>query len=571
MFILRDYQHEARTSIFSYFDHNAGNPLVVAPTASGKSIMIADLISTILQHYPTERIVVATHVKELVEQNHAKFCAMVPFGDIGIYSAGLKRSDTHNQIIFASIQSIYKQAVKLQHVDLLLVDEAHMIPAKGSGMWLTFITQLKQINPDLKVIGYTATPFRMDSGSLTKGDGAIFTDIAYEITIPFLIEQGYLCEPIPLDMEAKLDVSGVKKAGGEFVNTQLDKAVNQTDINERVIAETLKYCQGRKKWMVFCVSVDHCHAIDKILKRYGKKSAVVTGKTPRAERDKIFEEYKKIDGDVDVLVNVSVATTGFDAPATDLLVILRPTGSAGLWIQILGRGMRISPETGKENCLVLDFGENCSRHGPIDIIKAKDKKVGGEAPVKVCPDCCALLFAGVLVCKHCGHIFPEPEIDDTPNIQEKTDEAPILSTQEDNDRWLDVNEVFYSKHEKKDKPPSLLVQYKTDYITTYKEWIPLESPYQYLKKKANFWWHQRSGNNAPQTVDEALKLVQKLKTPIRICVGRNKNGYMEVMKHDLTQLLDTPPATIEEVFENARQEMPKEELEDLWNEFGSGI
>lgn len=515
MYKLRDYQEDAINSLFAYFETQTGNPIIDAPTGSGKSIMIGEFCSRAIKFYPDTRIVVATHVKELIEQNFLKFCDMQPMADVGINSAGLKRRDYHNQILFTGIQSIYKSAEKLGPVDLLLVDEAHMIPRSGLTMWGKFIADLKTLNPHLKVVGFSATPYRMDSGSLTSGDGAIFDDICYSIPVTLLIERGYLCEPISKKMQTELDVSGVKKRGGEYVAGELQRAVNVDSTNRAVVEETMKWWEGRTKMMFFCAGVEHCHDLKILLEERGVKCAVVSAETPAAERDRILVEYKKIGGAYDCLLNVAVLTTGFDAPATDLLVCVRPTHSAGLWVQMLGRGMRISPETGKENCLVLDFAGNTSRHGPIDMIEPKDKnkKGGGEAPVKVCEQCFTYVYAGTRQCK-CGFVFPEPE----PEINRVTDDGPFISTQSKKDppQEFEVYDVKYHYHKNPNKPtPTLKVEYIVGDVMSIMEWVCPEHT-GFAREKATTWWWKRSHEKCPSTVEECLNQCTKLQIPQRI-------------------------------------------------------
>lgn len=418
---LRDYQQEAIDSIYSYFCEKAGNPIVVAPTGAGKSVIIAKFVEGVVGRWSEQRILMITHVKELVEQNFEKLITVWPEAPAGINAASLGRRDTTENIIFASIQSVFRSARKIGFFHLVLVDECHLIQEKNEGMYNSLLIDLKKINPKIKVIGFTATPYRMKSGHLI-GDKSLFTDIAYEIQIKTLINQGHLCRVVPKQTETEIDVSGVKIRGGEFVAGDLERAIDLDDINKAIVKEIISAGQSRKKWLVFCAGVSHAHHICDEFRANGITSEVVTGETPKDERAKIIADFKA--GKIKALTNVNVLTTGFDAPDTDLLACLRPTKSTGLWVQMVGRGMRPAPN--KDNCLVLDFAGNTARHGPIDEISIghiaeKDEK--GDAPTKTCPECMTIVHAAASTCIECGFEFPAPEI----KIEKKASTAVLLA------------------------------------------------------------------------------------------------------------------------------------------------
>lgn len=538
MMKLRPYQQEAVKAIYDYFNAHAGHPLVVMPTGTGKSVVIADFVRGAIGAWPETRIVIATHVKELVAQNFSKLIGMWPDAPVGIVSAGLNKREFHKRVVFASIQSIYKHAYTLQRVDLLLVDEAHMIPKEGEGMWRTFIDELLRINPNMKVVGLTATPFRLKGGSLTRGAGAIFTDVAYECDLLRMIEEGYLAPVEPLRTDTHLDVTGVHKSGGEYKQGELEKAVDKDHITRGAVEEIIKHGADRKSWLLFCSGVDHAHHVAEAIRTHGITCETVTGETPGAERDRILNNYKN--GQIRAVTNANVLTTGFDAPATDLIAALRPTASAGLWVQMLGRGMRTSP--GKTNCLVLDFARNSDRHGPIDKIKAKDKEKGsGEAPVKECPRCYCICHAAVRYCPDCNYEFPPPEL----AIQKQASDAPILSTQGEVERWLQVDRWAFEAHHKLGSPTSLRVEYYCG-PQVHREWVCLEHR-GYARDKAVRWWHLHhiGGEACPSDVNRFFEyfgvLVPSLggqdysfptmRQPARIAVKKN-GKYTEITNRE---------------------------------------
>ena len=227
MIQLRPYQSAAIEAIYGYFAENAGNPLIVLPTGTGKGLVIASFSARAIADWPDTRILIVTHVKELIAQNHAEMLRLWPEAPAGIYSAGLNKRDLHAQILFAGIQSIHKRAYDIQRCDLVLIDEAHLIPRTSNTMYRRFLGDLAVINPTLKIIGFTATPYRLDSGMLHEGDGALFTDIAYEAGVAEMIAQGYLCEVVPKRTRTQLDTAGVGSRGGEFIAGQLEAAVDR--------------------------------------------------------------------------------------------------------------------------------------------------------------------------------------------------------------------------------------------------------------------------------------------------------------------------------------------------------
>ena len=197
MIQLRPYQHAAIEAIYGYFAEHNGNPLIVLPTGTGKGFVIAAFVARAIADWADTRVLIVTHVRELIAQNYGEMLRLWPEAPAGIYSAGLNKRDLHAQILFAGIQSIHKRAYDIQRCDLALIDEAHLIPRTSNTMYRRFLGDLATINPHLKVIGFTATPYRLDSGMLHEGEGALFTDIAYEAGVAEMIAQGYLCEVVP--------------------------------------------------------------------------------------------------------------------------------------------------------------------------------------------------------------------------------------------------------------------------------------------------------------------------------------------------------------------------------------
>lgn len=521
MIQLRPYQRESVDAIYDYFGSNNGNPLIVLPTGTGKSVCLAAFIKEAISAYPDTRILMLTHVKELIAQNFQALIRMWPEAPAGIYSAGLSRRDINAQILFAGIQSIHKHAMRVQKCDLIIIDEAHLLSRNDGSMYRSFIKQLNDINAGLlKVVGFTATPYRLDSGMLHQGKDRVFTDIAYQVSILDMINQGYLCTVVPKQTTTQLDVSGVGKRGGEFIAGQLEAAVDRDEVTTAAVDEIVEYGKDRGSWLIFCSGVSHAKHVRDEIRARGISAEMVLGDTPAPERDAILRSFKN--GTLRCICNVSVLTTGFDAPGTDLIALLRPTESVGLYIQMVGRGTRLAP--GKEDCIILDFAGNTARHGPIDMVDgAKEEKSEGtgDAPIKTCPECQTINHASKRICISCGFEFPPPAT----KLAPKAATNALLSTQMQPE-WLDVKSVSYTIHAKEGKPSSLRVNYQCGMIW-HSEWVCFDHT-GYPRTKAEVWWIKRAGAPVPRNTAEALERKNELKEPTAIRV-RPVGKYVEIL------------------------------------------
>lgn len=402
---LREYQSKAINDLYEWFSAgNSGNPCIVMPTGSGKSHIVAALCKDALQSWPDQQILMLTHVKELIEQNAEKLRQHWPNAPLGIYSASIGIKHLGEPITFAGIQSIGKKVKDVGHVDLVIIDECHLVNHKEAGEYFEFIAGLTKINPALRVIGLTATPFRLGHGYITDKP-AMFDALLEPVKIEELVYKGFLAPLRSKHTKEKLDVSGVRKRGGEYVESELQAAVDTEEKNRSVVKEVISMAGDRKAWLFFCAGVNHAHHVAKVLKENGIEAECVTGDTPKKERERILTDFKA--GRLRALTNANVLTTGFDYPDIDLIAMLRPTLSPSLYVQMAGRGMR--PKSHIDHCMVLDFAGVVATHGPITAVQPPKKpKPGqeGEAPVKACPECHELVHPRVEICPCCGHQFP---------------------------------------------------------------------------------------------------------------------------------------------------------------------
>jgi DNA repair protein RadD len=510
---LRPYQREALDALFGYWRRTSGNPLVVAPTGQANQYLIATLMRELRDGWPDMRMLAVTHVRELIQQNFQALLRTWPTAPAGIYSAGLGQRSIGRPITFCGIQSVHDKPEAFGLIDLVVIDEAHLLSRRADSMYGRFIAALRSVNPDCKVVGFTATPYRLDSGRLDKGEAAIFDGIAYDIPIGVLVEQGFLAPLISKATEFSFDVSQVHRRGGEFVESELQQAVDTDSATQSAVREIVAYGETRRSWLCFCSGVEHAGHVATELRRAGVHAAVVHGQMPSAERDRILGAFRS--GQLRAVANANILTTGFDHPPLDLIALLRPTLSTGLYVQMLGRGMR--PFEGKSNCLILDFARNVERHGPVDAVRIKEPSDGGgPAPTKVCPECYSILATAVRVCPDCGCEFEFASPDD--KLQETASTAAVMTRDVQPD-WLAVDGWRLVRHMGKDgKPSTVRVEYRCG-PQVHKEWLCPEHS-GFPRQKFERWWRLHGGPGLPATIADALKSSNVLRPPSEIMVRR---------------------------------------------------
>ncbi|MGR5001857.1 DEAD/DEAH box helicase [Vibrio celticus] len=358
MYTLRPYQADSVKSVIHYFRKHQTPAVLVLPTGAGKSLVIAELA-----RLAKGRVLVLAHVKELVEQNHEKYEGYGLKGSI--FSAGLGRKETDQQVVFASVQSVVRNLDSFSNqFSLLVIDECHRVPDEKTSSYQKVITHLRENNSGIKVLGLTATPYRLGMGWIyqyhTRGqvrsdEPRFFRDCIFELPIRYLLDEGFLTPARMIDAPVlSYDFSQLKPAStGRYKEAELDMVIEQSKrATPQIVDQIIELAKDKLGIMVFAATVRHAQEILGLLPE--GESSIVIGDTPTLERDQIISDFKE--RKIKFLVNVSVLTTGFDAPHVDLIAILRPTESISLYQQIVGRGLRLSP--GKKECLVLDYAGN---------------------------------------------------------------------------------------------------------------------------------------------------------------------------------------------------------------------
>jgi DNA repair protein RadD len=499
-------------------------------------------------------VVVVAHRKELLQQNAEKIAAMLPDLDVGIYSAGLRRRETEPDIVCAGIQSICDRAYELGERHLVIVDEAHLISPAAGSMYRTFLDHLQTANPRCRVIGLTATPYRTGEGEVTEGDDPILSEICYESPVAQLIKEGFLTKLVTAET-TQVSMSGVAVRKGEFVMAQMGAKFMADGVVERAVDEMIARAQGRRSCLVFGTLVNHAYQIWGALNDRDCGAAdIITGETSHEIRGRVLDRFRR--GEVRWLVNCDLLTTGFDAPIVDCVAVLRATKSPGLFAQMVGRGFRISP--GKTDCLVLDFGGNILRHGPLDdpyYGRISEGGGGGGASgdedpdrdTKTCPNCGKEVPLLDEACDNCSHRFSKERIvshEETPegSMPILMALAPATVQKALAKQWLTVDQIRMRPWKGKDGKPATL---RVDYLcsrdgqgfvgTNVSEWVCLLHP-GYAGEKARSWWREHSEAICPRKIEDAIEgwHLGKLRMPCRLLCQQD-GRFMKILEREFEE------------------------------------
>lgn len=514
--ILRNYQDYAVKEMVKATADIDCAAVGVAPTGVGKSLILAGFIKYIftVSSYPS-RVLVLAHVKELLDQNSATLGQLFPEVAYGIYSSGLGRKELDRPVTFAGIASIYRKAEELGRVDVVLIDECHLVGEKESSMYVMFLTALKNLNPHLRVLGVTATPFRMGMGMLV--DGNLFKSTCFDLgsfeAFNWFLDQGYLCHLRTPPTKTVFDTTGIRITGGDYNLKDQNRVLNVDDKTRAVVDEIIEYGvkEGRQHWLLFCVSIEHVESVARLLNEAGIKTTYVHSKMKEKERDANILAYKE--GEYQAMVNNGVLTTGFDYKAIDLIGVIRLINSPGLWGQILGRGTRplymegfdLTTREGrlqaiatseKPDCLVLDFGNNISRLGPInDLVMPKKKGKGkGEAPIRVCDGCGNQIHASLTMCPHCGQEYARSlgKFDTSVNHEDviaKTKRSKAKEPEAELAVWMNVDSITFKLNSGRLGRPDTITVYYNVGLSQFATYLCFDHPVGHTAhREARRWW-----------------------------------------------------------------------------------
>lgn len=534
-FVLRDYQQEAVAAFFAGVLSGKHSGIISAPTGSGKSLLIADICKQMVTRWPHTRIIVSTHKKELIEQDEEEFKRYYPDARTGIYSAGLNQRDTNTRVTFCGIQSVAKRAFEFGKIDLLVIDEAHLVNHADGTSYARFIKDLRTANPDLCIVGMSATPYRLDNGLLYEGPDRMFDCLYYDIGLGRLIDEGWLTPIVSKGGATKIDLSGVKTTAGEYNKKDLEIAADQSELTRKAVDEIVKYGADRNAWLVFASSVVHAKHVCEEIRSRGISCEVVTGELNNEDRARYLSQFKN--RQLRCLVNVEILVAGFNAPEIDLVCLLMATKSCAKFVQSVGRGTRLAP--GKESCLLLDYGGNCVRFGNIDEVTPPEHKTKGdgtgEPPCKECPHCFSILPASVRYCPECFYEFEQK-----PAHEAEAYDGAVLSKDE-TPKLYHVDAMGAYRHKKADKPDSIRLEFHVlERNEPFNHYLTLDHG-GFAAKKA-LQYVQAAGGCAT-TVDDALKEYFAWRDPVKIWVKKN-GKFRNIVAFDFPDDLNTKQAEL---------------------------
>ena len=436
MFELRYYQREAIEALEQYLAQRGDNPCIVLPTGSGKSYVIAEIVARQVQRNPNFRCIILAHRQELVEQNYSELRKLVKdkeFPTIGIYAAGLDCRMTNAPITYAMINSVKDKVNDFSPFDVVIVDEAHHIPIAENGMYRTFINAARQRNPKLRIIGLTATPYRMGCGHVCHKD-YILNEVCYEVRVGDLIRDGFLCLlRSRVFKQLTPNLNGITKQNGDYKEGELNTRVLAGDLVERTVKDAIEKldAENRRCCIWFCVTIEHCQRVYNALLACGQNCAMVTKDTPKEERERVIQSFRA--GGLRHLLNVTVFTEGFNVKQVDAIMLLRPTLSRGQYVQMVGRGLR--KHESKTDCLVLDYAHCIQEHGPIDCDPME------VVPMEICPRCGEYFPRSLDTCPRCHYGLTE----EIKRVHAENDEkrARLRRLHEDRISCDDILEQYY--------------------------------------------------------------------------------------------------------------------------------
>lgn len=382
---LRPYQNQLANDIRGAFGSGANRPLAVSPTGSGKTVLFSYITSQVLKR--GSRVIIVAHRREILDQISATLkCVGVPHGFI---QAG--KSMAIQPAMVASIQTLTRRLDTIPAPDLVIIDEAHHSVSKS-------YVQMFAAWPTAKFIGVTATPERLDG----KGLGVMFDRMVMGPSVQWLIDNGFLAQPIYYAPREAVDLSQVHTIAGDFDRSETEEIVDTPRITGDAVTHYVRFC-NRQRAVAFCISVAHAQHVADTFNSCGIPAASIDGTLDPEVRKQRVEDLTS--GKILVLTSCELISEGFDLPAVNAAILLRPTQSLSMHLQQVGRALR--PYPGKANAIILDHVGNCLRHGLAEQerdwdLSGREKRLKKSSLVetKQCSKCFAI-FAGT-VCPQCG-------------------------------------------------------------------------------------------------------------------------------------------------------------------------
>jgi len=558
---LRDYQVRTLNQVWNAIQVKQ-NILITAPCSAGKTIIFSKIIQRLQRENPNFRTMILVDREILVSQSKDKLEMVAPElkGSIGIVCASVSKTKTLDApVTIASRQSLVKQLDSFPPVQLIIVDEAHLLgtPHQDSlvpDQWGKIITRLKEYNPYVRLIGCTASPYRLGSkggyiyGNRNREDALPYFDfVDAEITTRELLDGGYitgLTGMASTNSSYQEDLSNISMIAGEYNLGQISTMMCKSVHIRSCVDAWHEYASGRKKTLVFCTSIEHSEQVAQAFIDDDIQALAIHSKlTPIEEASRM---QALVNGYAPVFTSVAKLTTGMDVSDIDTIIMARPTKSTALYQQCIGRGQRLAE--GKTECLVIDltgctteFGTNMDNLN----VSVPRSAGGGEAPMKICPGqkadnsiCGEAVHASLRYCPYCLFEFPITEaVQAAMGTMEKVEfnKDPVPET-------FDVSYIDYQIHTSKKSEKDLIkVTYECGSFSRYYDWICLPDHYSgYAVEKAEAWWEERTAEPFPVDVEEFMFLKDELMEPAKIVVQK-KGQYGEVTGYQFVEYGDVDP------------------------------
>lgn len=531
---LRPYQQECLKTILDKMRQERC-VLIQAATGAGKTILFSALVRHYINNF-NMRIAIVAHREQLIRQAYDKLLKVWPEGmlSIGIACSSVSKmniEDLKKHVVIGSPQTLTRHLDETPPFHLLIIDECHRVPSMTiNSQYKKLIETLYRYYPKMRTLGVTATPYRLNYGYIygnncRKGGKNLFKDLTYQVSIETLINEGYLV-PYRI-MEKKCpDLSNVKKNGGEFSTIELEDIFSNSIQLESAVKATKEYAFDRKHIVIFCITIKHAEEMCKIFKQNGYSSAVVHSEQKQEEKMQNLQLFDT--GKIQVICNVGILTEGWDCPSVDCMVMCRPTMSPALYVQMVGRGLRLSP--GKKDCLLLDLSGNYSRHGdpnsPSVIIpgfkvskKPKDKEEEDEEEDNaiICPKCQYILDKDDIRCPRCGSYIGNVNNERLELIEIKHKDLFLLKKVEiEKYRSAAGNDLLRIRAEcyrENSNIPNIVYHY-----------VDIEgNASSYGKDRARRFWVKMAGKTPPDNLKDAIERKDELVFPKTVKLKRDKN------------------------------------------------
>lgn len=540
---LRGYQQQAVDNTIGYLTTEAGNPILALPTGAGKGWIIAHVIQYIRANWPGKRILMAVHNKDLVEDTSSRSQSILQGEPVGVNCAGLRRKDWTHDVLFGSVQSMARKAELLGSRALLIVDECHLVGNMDTAGYGQLLTKLRDNEPGVRILGLSATPWRVGMGLLTNGP--VFDDIIINMCdiegMQMMFDNGWLVPPVTRRADNQIDTASLKTRNGDYTQKSLGTAMTD-DVTELALQEFCEKAYDRACWLVFALSIEHADKCGSILNAMGIPTGVMHSAKSKEENARILAMYKS--GQLRCVVNKDMLTTGIDIPRIDAIAMLRPTQSSSLWVQMVGRGLRAHPEGGKLNCLVMDYGGNIERCGPINAplvppvagTGAKgqpkpdaDAESAGVAPMRICEECGTYNFLAATICEGCGCYLTE--------LKGEASEAAILAgvggtSEKPKAGAYEVASRTFKLLKGGDGHKYLRITYETTCgMTVHKPlYFSVRAGSDYAPAGPKWWQRNMIRGAIPVDADDAIYMTSNLRPVTSFRAKQKENGAWKVTK-----------------------------------------